>query len=172
MWQIFGVCGSILNIAKCATSRTTATEMLSIIAHLQSLCIGSRMRRGKNVSYSADLVLLDFPTDIIPDGFGDVPEWNKLDATLFESTVQFTTAILDDGGLVIAIVGVPQIPLLLRVAKKGGLKVLRHAILRCVGRLGVTREGIEVCSSSNTLLFYSYLVYVSIQDVNVSIVFL
>ncbi|KAJ7513541.1 hypothetical protein O6H91_23G003800 [Diphasiastrum complanatum] len=113
--------------------------MHTILSHMKTICVGTRARRGKSMQYSADMVLLDFPTCFIPDGFtGRVPIWNILDDRLLEASIQFASVIVDDGGLVVSILGVPNIPTLVRVAKKSRLKVVHHAILQGVDKFGIT----------------------------------
>ena len=58
--------------------------------------------------------------------------------------MQFALAIVDDDGLVVSILGVPEISTLVRVAKKSGLKVVCHAIIRGVDKFGITVSGIQV----------------------------
>ncbi|KAJ7551046.1 hypothetical protein O6H91_07G131500 [Diphasiastrum complanatum] len=141
----FTLCGDIHNIAKCAAAKTIAGEMHTILSHMKTVCMETRARRGKSVQYSADMVLLDFPTGFIPDGFaGMVHVWNILDDRLMEASMQFASTIFDDDGLVVSILGVPEVPTFVRVAKKSRLKVIHHAILRGVDKFGITAMGFQV----------------------------
>lgn len=142
--QMFFVHGSLMSIAKGFGERTISSEMAEIRKSLLSCGGEGRRRKGKVVDYSADLIIVDLPTGIVPDGFTVTPPWNYLHDGLLDAALQLVSAILDDSGFAVIIMSMSHRENFFRSLRKTGLVLQRSVCLRGLDPFGITANGVQV----------------------------
>lgn len=95
--------------------------MSQLIEKLKNCGLHGCTRKGKQVAYSANLIVLDFSTNFVLDSIGDsIPSWNECTDDLLEGALQLANTLLDDNGWVVCFVSID-------------LRVVFYRQLKCAG---------------------------------------
>lgn len=126
------------------SNKTNLEEYHVMKRFMESNCTSRRARKGKSTTYSADLILIDLPTNYIVDGVVAGSTWNSWSDELLGATLDIALIVVDDGGWVI-LFSPPSHDLQVEVhIGRRNFVIHRHQTLRGIERFGRGPGGLNV----------------------------